>query len=196
MTENGHTLCSVPNCNDNGPWICKSCFKHFCSLHRSLLDADVCTVCVSISNTSVTVKSLIDEDGVTHKGKHLILTGESWMRSRDVIEKMSDIELEVKLVALKTAVHEAEMVLDYRRILHSQAVNEKEGRSHRKMKRRMLLEAVDTAHKIGQSVANRVGGDSPKVEIAKDAIASLKKMGLNKDAIANVLLKLSQQKKT
>jgi fatty acid/phospholipid biosynthesis enzyme len=170
---------------------CKSCSQPFCADHASLYDPALCTVCVAHDNTKIDKQPLIDTEGVKHQGTKLVLTGEAWMRSRDVISKMTDVELESKLTALKNAVHEAEMILDYRRIIHSQAENEKEARHTRKTRRRMLIEAVDDAHKANKISATDA---SARIEVAKDALKSLNKLGLNKDAIANVLLMLAKQK--
>jgi len=111
---------------------------------------------------------------------------------------MTDTELEGKLVALKEAVHEAEMVLDYRRIIHGQVENEKSGRFSKKLQRLRLISAVDGVHKAasGEKKVNGTKQPSEAVKNATDALSALKKMGLNKDAIANVLLKLAQTKKT
>lgn len=172
---------------------CVSCHKYFCTEHMSEFDRTLCSSCVSYANTMIEKKPIIDEDGVKHKGYQLILTGEAWMRSRDVISKMTDGELDVKLEVLKRAVHEAEMVLDYRRIIHNQVENEKSGRLSRKLGRLRLISAVDQAHK---SVPHIIDGSKPKVSVnnVKDALGALGKLGLNKDAIANLLLKLAQSK--
>jgi hypothetical protein len=178
---------------------CRSCTKYFCSKHASDFDIQFCSVCVNFSNTILAAKPLVDPDGVTHKGRQFTLTGESWMRSRDLISKMTDVELESKLVALKEAVHEAELVLDYRRIIHGQAENEKSTRFSKKLQRLRLISAVDGVHKAAVGEGKKVNGTkqpSEAVVNATDALKALKKMGLNKDAIANVLLKLAQTKKT
>lgn len=170
---------------------CKACTKEFCADHASQFDPALCAVCVSFENTKIEVSPLKTEDGVTHQGRKLVLTGEAWMRSRDVISKMTDIELQSKLAALKIAVHEAEMLLDFRKIALNQVENESEGRTLRSRKRRLLIEGVDAAHKA-QKVSS---GQETKVDVAKDALKSLKGLGLNQTAIANVLLLLAKGKK-
>jgi hypothetical protein len=171
--------------------LCQACHKPFCDKHVSSLDNSFCIACVDFQNTRIESKPLVDDEGVTHKGRHLILTGETWMRNRDVIAKMTDVELEAKLTSLKTAVHEAEMILDFRRIALSQVESEKGDRYSRKLSRRRLIGAMDSVHKSATKVA---GTPSEKVEVAKDALKALKNLGLNKDAVANILLKLAQQK--
>ena len=191
ITEGNGTLhCRV--CNAECKTICRSCNRPFCELHCSSLDSTYCAPCIDFTNTRIESKPLIDDEGNQHKGRHLILTGETWMRNRDIIAKMTDVELEAKLVALKEAVHEAELVLDFRKIARTQVESEIGDRYSRKMGRRRLIGAMDSVHKNATKVA---GSPSEKIEIAKDALGALKKLGLNKDAIANVLLKLAQQKK-
>jgi hypothetical protein len=190
ITEgNGSLHCSV--CFAVCTALCRSCHKPFCELHVSSLDSSFCSPCVDFNNTKIEVKPLVDDEGVQHKGRQLILTGETWMRNRDIISQMTDIELEAKLVALKQAVHEAEMVLDFRRIALSQVENEKGDRYSKKLGRRRLIGAMDSMHKNATKVP---GTQSEKVEAAKDVLKTLKGLGLNKDAIANLLLKISQQK--
>jgi len=184
--------CHVCGIDEGNFSTCLNCRKLFCTAHVSQLDASVCCVCVSFSNTKIETSPLKTEDGVTHHGKKMVLTGESWMRSRDVIANMTEVELELKLTSLKTLVHEAELLLDFRRIQLNQAENEKEGRQLKHRKRRMLIEGVDAARKVG----NRVSGDnSGKVDVAKDALKALKGLGLDQAAIANVLMQLAKGKK-
>src|SRR6266403_69107 len=186
---NGALHCSV--CNAESKTICRSCNKPFCEIHVSTLDSMYCTTCVDFSSTRIESVPLTDQDGVAHKGRQLILTGETWMRNRDIIAKMTDVELEAKLTALKQAVHEAEMILDFRRIAMTQVESEKGDRYSRKLGRRRLIGAMDSVHKSATKIP---GTQSEKVEVAKDALKMLKNLGLNKDAIANVLLKLAQTK--
>ena len=191
MAVNGESSCHI--CGLEHPHgVCSSCKKAFCYSHRSSLDDAFCAQCVDFVNTRIENKPLIDDEGVTHKGRQLILTGETWMRNRDIIAKMTDVELEAKLTALKQAVHEAEMILDFRRIAMTQVESEKGDRYSRKLGRRRLIGAMDSVHKSNTKVA---GTPNEKVEIAKDALKALKNLGLNKDAIANILIKMTQKAK-
>lgn len=175
--------------------VCASCHKYYCPAHESEFDKSLCSVCVSISNTIINSKPLVDEDGVSHKGRQLILTGESWMRSRDVISMMTDQELEAKLSTMKQAVHEAEMVLDYRRIIHNQLENEKSGRLSKKLSRLRLISSVDHLHKNSLQQTPSQANQAKKNDNLKDALDALSKMGLNKEAVTNLLIRLAQQKK-
>lgn len=186
MTSNGSSHCHICN-SDDSILVCNSCKKPFCFTHRSSLDNAYCSACIDFQNTRIESRPLVDDEGVSHKGRHLILTGETWMRNRDIIAQMTDIELEAKLTALKQAVKEAEMVLDFRRIALNQVQNEKDDRYSRKVGRRKLIGALDSVHK------NKIPGSAEaKIEVAKDALKALKSLGLNKDAVANILIKLAQ----
>lgn len=185
--ENGKLHCHA--CQAECVTLCQACHKPFCYQHVSSLDNGFCSICVDFSNTKIISEPLIDDEGVQHKGRHLILTGETWMRNRDIIAKMTDVELEAKLTAIKQAVHEAEMVLDFRKITLSQLESEKGDRYSKKLGRRRLIGAVDAAHKSANKISGTPG---ERIEVAKDVLKSLKNLGLNKDAIANVLLKFAQ----
>ncbi len=172
-------------------FFCVSCKKPFCLVHASSLDSTYCAPCVDFTNTRIEEKPLIDEEGVRHQGRQLILTGESWMRNRDVIAKMTDVELQAKLTAINQGIKEFEMVLDFKKITRTQIESEIGDRYSRKLGRRRLIGAMDSVHKN----ANKVSGTGEaKVEVAKEALKALKNLGLNKDAIANVLIKLAQKK--
>lgn len=171
---------------------CASCHLLFCVIHTSEFDDSLCSACVSFESVGITKRALVDEDNVTHKGSQLILTGEAWMRSRDVIGQMTDVELTAKLEVLKKAVHEAEMVLEYRRIIRNQVQGEISDRLSKKLSRLRRISAVDAAHK--EIKPQKINGQVKQQNTVKDALGALGKMGLNKDAIANVLLKLAQTK--
>jgi hypothetical protein len=179
------------SCQTLTKFLCISCQRSYCPACASRLDPTYCKECGS---AEIKNEPLVDDEGVVKKGRHILLSGEAWMRSRDVISKMTDVELEAKLTALKEAVHEAELILDYRRIIYAQAQNEKEARGHKRIarlrERGKMLRSMD-------AVKQRVASKSPKgdklgAEGAADAMSALKKMGLNKEMIAQLLFKLAQ----
>ena len=189
--------CHICHSNDfNILCPCKGCSKFYCPQHASEIEPTLCSVCVSFSNTNITEKPLVDSDGVTHKGRQLILSGEAWMRSRDLISKMTEVELEAKLLALKEAVHEAEMVLDYRRIMKEQVENELASRFSKKLARLRIIKGVDELHKSANG-SKKVEAKSDKDSIGTktaDALKALKGLGFDKNQMANFLLKLAQKK--
>ena len=193
MAVNGESHCFL--CTEQiNITVCKACTRLFCSTHASQLDRSFCVECIDFSNTRIENKPLVDDEGVTHKGRQLILTGETWMRNRDIIAKMTDVELEAKLTAITQAVREAEMILDFRRIAKTQLESEKGDRYSRKLGRRRLIGAMDSVHKSNTKIQGSAA--ESRVEVAKDALKALKNLGLNKDAIANIIIKMSQKAKT
>jgi len=107
---------------------------------------------------------------------------------------MTDIELAAKLISLKKAVHEAEMILDYRRIIYNQVENEKGARLSKKLGRLRLISAVDAAHKA--TVPQPAARQQAPVRDALKALGGLTLDGktLTKDQIANVLIQLAKAK--
>jgi hypothetical protein len=192
MTEtNGELKCHI--CGDILSLSeCKYCHNWFCPNDVSKFDETLCAVCVQESNTKIESQPLVGDDGVRHQGRKLVLTGEAWMRNRELISQMTDIELEQKLISLKYSVHEAEMIFEFRKIALSSVESEKETRHARKTRRRYLLEAMDQVHKSNKV---NVTDAQAKVDVAKDALNALKRLGLNKDAMANVLLMLAKKEK-
>jgi hypothetical protein len=174
----------------DGPFDCISCHKFYCEAHASPYERTLCAVCVNFENTKVISSPLVDDENVTHQGRKLLLTGESWMRNRDIIATMTDVELEAKLVALSEAVKEAEMVLDYRKIVRNMVENEKGTRYSKKMSRLRLIKGVGAMHEVGKA-----NGQTGAAQTTKDALGALKKMGLKPEAIANLLTKLARTKK-
>lgn len=186
--ENGRTLCFFCTRFDNVAE-CSKCQRPYCPDHTSPLDTTLCSECVSLANTFAHSAPLIDEEGTEKKGRQILLSGEAWMRSRDLIANMTDIELEAKIRSYQEAVHEAELVLDYRRIMLGQAHHEKAERVGRSRARLRLIKAVDKTHHVAGATVKE------KSENIKGAISALKGLGLNKEQMAQLLLKLSQKAK-
>src|SRR5262249_16391487 len=122
-----------------------------------------------------------------------VLTGEAWVRNRELISRLADMELNAKIIALREAVHEAEMILDFRRITLSQAENEKLTRHTRSLRRIQLEDAI----------YRREHPDAPRPEprtkkeqasVADATIKVLMKLGMTKEVAMGVILKMSQAK--
>jgi hypothetical protein len=186
-SDNGKTLCFF--CIEPAQAeLCKSCQRPFCPKHRSEMDKSLCIECLNTSNLIVESKELIDPEGVHKNGRTIVLSGEAWMRSRELISNMTDVELEAKIKAYQEAVWEAEKVLDYRRIMLGQAQHEGAERYSKKLSRLRLIKAVDKTHHVAGSTVKE------KSENIKGALGALSKLGLKKDQIAQILLKLAQKK--
>ena len=193
MTEATETLCFFCTTNVTNLELCKICQRPFCTDHKSPMDNSLCIECVNSSNTSVKSEPLVTEDGVVKQNaRKIVLDGEAWMRSRKLIANMTDIELESYISAHQEAVHEAELVLDYRRIMLGHAKHESAERGNKKLRARServkLIGAVAETHRMkGSSVKD-------KTEDISKALGALGKLGLSKDQIASILLNLSKNK--
>lgn len=187
------TLCFFCPTELTSEGLCRNCQRPYCPEHTSPMDSSLCVECVNFANTSVSSEPLISEDGVVKQNaRKIVLSGESWIRQRKLIANMTDIELESYISAHQEAVHEAEVILDYRRIGLSQGQHEKAERYNKEIRkrsdRRKLLGAVDTAHKIsGASLKDKM------VDMTK-ALGALSKLGLGKAQIAAILENLSKAK--
>lgn len=194
MTDNGTTLCFFCTTELTGDIIlCRNCNRPYCVEHTSPMDRLLCTECVSFANTSVSSEPLIDSEGVTKQNaRKIILSGESWIRQRKLICNMTDIELDSYISAHQEAVHEAEIIWEYRKIGLSQGQHEKAERYNKKLRARSergkLLGAVDKAHKISGSPLK------DKMEDMSKAIGALGKLGLGKAQIAAILENLNKKK--
>jgi hypothetical protein len=191
MSENGEMRCFY--CQETTHKLCEICSRAYCVQHESAIDPSTCVECVQIANTSTTSEPLVDAKGVTHAGQKIRLVGEAWIRSKDVIARMTDQELRAKLLALQEAVREAQIVLDYRRITHSWVENELEERSSKKMSRLRLIKNVSHTH----ALTNETLKGTPQAEKNKalnDVMKALGNMGLSKEQVLQFLSKAAQKK--
>ena len=174
--------------------LCRMCQRPYCTVHMSPMDVSLCVECVSHANTSISSEPLVTEDGVVKQNaRKIILSGEAWMRSRKLIANMTDIELESYISAHQEAVHEAELVLDYRRIMLGHAKHEGAERYNKKLRTRServkLIGAVAKVHNIAGSTIK------DKSENISKAMGALNKLGLTKEQVATLLLNLTKNKK-
>lgn len=193
MAEVMETLCffCVRTVSENS--VCRMCQRSYCSEHTSPMDSSLCVECVNHANTFAKSEPLITEDGVIKQNaRKIVLNGEAWMRSRKLIAHMTDIELESYISAHQEAVHEAELVLDYRRIMLGHAKHESAERKNKKLiarsERVTLIGAVDKVHKVSGSTVKEKGENISK------ALGALGKLGLTKEQIAAILLNLTKHK--
>lgn len=173
--------------------LCRNCQRPYCPEHTSPMDKSICSECVSLANTSILTEKLIDEDGVVKKNaRRIVLSGEGYLRNRKLIANMTDIELDSYISAHQEAVHEAEMILDYRKIMLGHAQHEGAERYNKKTRARSerakLLGAVDKVHKVAGSNVKE------KSENISKALGALGKLGLSKEQITAILLNLTKNK--
>lgn len=173
--------------------LCRICQRPYCQEHTSPMDASLCIECVNLTNSSIKSEPLIDSEGVTKQNaRRIILSGEGWLRERKLIANMTDIELDSYISAHQEAVHEAEMILDHRRIMLGHAKHQQAENYNKKVRARServkLIGAVAKVHNIaGDTIKD-------KSENISKALGALGKLGLTKDQIAAVLLNLTKNK--
>lgn len=193
MSEgNGSSSCFICFSNQN-ILTCHKCNRPYCPEHTSPIDTSTCSVCVRLVDTSIRVDELIDEEGKKHAGRKIVLTGEFWMRQRIEIANLTDIELEARLKAFQESVHEAELVLDVRRVLLNQHQHEKAERYGRSRSRLRLIKKIDT---VRHEVAGK--NQNERVENIQNAFKAASKMTiggktLTKEQIAQILLTLTKK---
>ena len=98
---------------------CMICHRNFCKTHVSSNDLDLCHECAAEPNrdptpvfkeSTVTIGPLVDDEGVTHTGKHIVPVGDTFVAAR-YIDSLDDAALEVMLMEYKAKVQEAEKML-------------------------------------------------------------------------------------
>ena len=108
---------------------CPTCLWSFCVLCASSLDPQYCHLCCSDVNTELIEEPLVDTEGVQHAGRALHPTpvaGATYYSPRldidgvtlcKTISQMDMSELEAYIVQYKHLVHQAETILDRRRVV-------------------------------------------------------------------------------
>lgn len=99
--------------------ICRMCGNFYCENHTSEMDSNYCSACTVPPKLEVVSTPLIDENGTTHQGRHINVTGETWFSQTRIISEMNDEELPKWIDKYKMMVHDAEKVVDYRRTVLS-----------------------------------------------------------------------------
>lgn len=125
--------------------LCIHCGQDFCSDHASKYDTRLCCRCISDSNLSTESSPLEEDDGTTRQGRHIRLIGEGWPNTLELIQSLSDEDLELKIAELKQRVKQAEISLDYSRITLASAEFEKGDRYHNKLRRLRSIRMKATA---------------------------------------------------
>jgi hypothetical protein len=148
---------------------CRHCGQEFCVNHRSRYNPKMCSGCVSDSSLQVAREPITDEDGTQHQGTRMRLIGEGWPNSLHLIKDMTDLELEDQISDLATGLKEAQLTLDYKKILYSAATFEKDRRVHSN-----AVKARRRREKIEQG-AVKLNGKSVRMKTVADPIDLLAK---------------------
>lgn len=123
---------------------CHHCGQDFCANHRSKYNNHLCVDCISDESIKTDYTTIKDDDGTTHMGNNIKLIGEGWPRSLEMIHKLTDEQLEAKIAELKKRVKEAQLTLDYSRILLSAAEFERAYSKHSKRVKLMRAQMIES----------------------------------------------------
>ena len=158
---------------------CIKCNQDFCPDHLSMLDSEYCNNCLPLESAETVEEPLVDEEGVTHKGRHIIVTGEIYQTQARAISDRTDEELEIWITHYQELVKDAEKTLEYRRI----------------MKGILLIEKADrqgTASRILARIripaAKKHGGVTLRSTTASQKLANaLKAAGVTKEMLQAII---------
>jgi hypothetical protein len=176
---------------------CGRCKRPFCVDHQAGDNYLICIACVDNQISGLDHEPLVDSEGHTiREGKHITLVGEYWIRNSILINQLTDEELRIQIKGLKEAVKGTEMMLDNLRINLRQRENNIEEKQAR-IKRATLSEGQSRLDMIKQRSKNRVDlnqNPKDKIEALKEFIVAMKKKGLSKDQIMDMLQRMAARR--
>jgi hypothetical protein len=173
--------------------VCRHCGNSFAPEEASPLDENLCGKCLKVSD--LVMAPLIDEDGVTHKGRILKFTrcgDTTYVSPLKQIYEMTDEELEKFVVEYTQEVHLLETKTDYARIKLATAEFERGERKSHKARRRIKLLNAEGNVVDYRAVLRRKLSDSRR---RTDATAALKAVGIDADKLAEILAKAGVKQK-
>lgn len=117
---------------------CISCGHPYCEDCESPLDPNSCKHCLPPDSSMFSEAPLVDDEGVTHAGRVITPSPELKLRLTTTAKAISDMdsaELEKFIQQYKTLVKQAELALDYRRVVLGGAELEKSQRAQAERRR-------------------------------------------------------------
>ena len=167
----GNTLTPKPAkcfaCDSFIVGFCRHCGQDFCEKHRSQRDSRFCSECIGENALQMQDEPLVDDEGVTHQGRHIKLIGEGWPASMEMIRTLNDLQLEAKITEWKKLLAEAIKTSEYFRITVCAAEFEKEDRYRSKV--RKLQKRCEEL----QQGAIRLNNQKTRVKAPKDPAEAL-----------------------
>jgi len=163
-------LCGDPICKR-----CPACTFYFCELHASETDDTFCQDCVTEDSSFVKVEPLVNRNGGTEQGSHIVPVGEHWFSSMRTVSVLTDTELGEWIDRYRHKVKEEERKLQYNRIMLSsmELENHERGRNKIKVASRIIVS--------GKPLISRRAEDlSP---LAK----KFKGLGITKEMVASII---------
>ena len=163
--------------------VCVRCGHAYCQDHASPVDqASQCLTCLPLESIEIKEEPLKGDDGVTHRGKHLIPTGPHYRTLPKAISELTDEELEQFLTETANLIHKTEQIQDYRRISLSTARLEKADREDSKLRQARALQAslprkskvVITGQKGKGTSSSTVADFAAFIKFAREQLAAKK----------------------
>lgn len=183
-------LCAMENCDENVAGKCKKCGSDFCITHASEVDpVNYCILCLIPDEVGLTESPLIDKDGVQHKGRTLTNLGEAYKSTNKLISEMTDVEISGFITMYKVLLHDAERVVDYRRITLASAEHEKYERqvgSLRMVGGTYRFGTTDAPAGVRTKVARTPKANTVDAKAAQ-VLKSLKALGLTPEMLTALL---------
>lgn len=150
---------------------CKTCGALICPLCWSILDPNFCRACLNESDAELKSQPLTDTEGVTHEGRVIQPAPNSKFFAprfgtlAKSISEMSDLDLEAYIRSYKELVRQAEVALDFRRVVLGSSQLEQAQRSD---KQRRLLRNDKTKYAVKTLTVDKNTG-KPKKQAASTA---------------------------
>ena len=151
---------------------CPTCHGPVCALCASPLDPNYCRLCLDEPGAELTASPLKsrDDDGVVHQGR-LLTPGPTFGTMCKRIADMSDYELDAHVGHYKDLIHQAEISLDFRRVVLGAGQLEQAQRGDAK-RRALRGIKMPTQTKAAKAVA---GGTPKSARAAKPPLLDMMK---------------------
>lgn len=151
-------------------------------VHGSPIDEELCVSCMN-GDVGFRTEPLLDDEGVEHKGKHIVITGPIWQINAAINASLSEDELDERIDAFRKLVNEAEKSTEYRRI--KLAMLEFEKGDRKRARRRALAKQKMPVFRV--STGEVVSRSERELRAAQKLSENLKSSGLEPAQIVELL---------
>ena len=196
--ENQRGISACFSCLTKSGQTCYICGRPFCKTHTSKRDRWMCSDCSSDAmptdslSVDVEIKPLVDDEGVTHKGKWITEVGGTHIAA-NYIDNLTDEELAAFAHEYQGKIREAEKLM-YSRIMVKDrldiAITDREKKKTRENRAERLARTVSTR----QVIAPPIVAKPTSVEVSAK-IAELKTSPEGKKQMLEILKALLDRKK-
>ena len=150
--------CPPPNESGTDGWsdsnyiICEICRSPVCDHHISDADPNVCVGCFNDNALATQERPLVDDEGVTHKGRVIQPLGITYKTLMQRLVDYTEDELIIHIHSVKHQIEEAQRILDYRRLDMSASSVELEDRQVAK-RRKLRFQGVSSIASGAKTIA-------------------------------------------